>query len=63
MESNEYKCAVCHQIFTRIENENWNEELAKEEFETNFPHSKWDKSTMDVICDDCWELVKPNVRS
>lgn len=58
---NEYECAVCGGVFTIVRDETWSDEKAKSEFDNLFPDSKFDKEKMDVVCDDCWQLVKPIV--
>lgn len=60
MTNNEYQCAECYKIYSKVNDNTWNEDLAKEEFKKNFPNAEWNKSTMEVICDDCWQRIKPN---
>ncbi len=57
MNSNEYQCAWCGGIFELVRNEEWSAEKAEEEYAILFPHSS--KENRDVVCDDCWNEVKP----
>jgi hypothetical protein len=57
MNNNEYECAFCHGIFGRIRDENWNEEEVEEEYKEMFPGKSI--KNRDIVCDDCWQIVKP----
>ena len=55
---NEYKCSYCGGIFEFVRDETWSMEKAKKEFEEMFPNSRWE--TGKIVCDDCWNKIKPN---
>lgn len=58
MESNEYKCAMCNGIFELVRNEGWGDEKAEEEYKRLFPNGPMENR--DIVCDDCWQLVRPD---
>lgn len=51
-------CALCKTEFAPVRDGTWSEEMAKAEYHRLFPDSKWENR--EVICDDCWEVVKPS---
>jgi len=53
----EYECDFCHEIFNLVRDVNWNEDKIEEEYKKNF--SGVSKENRDIVCDDCWEIVKP----
>jgi rubredoxin len=56
MKDNEYKCANCHNVYEK----GWSDEESLAEAESNFgKHPKDWKLAAVVICDDCYELMKP----
>lgn len=55
--SNEYTCTLCGGTFTLIRDETWSEEKAKEEFHRLFPDADW--ANRIVLCNDCWNIIKP----
>jgi DNA-directed RNA polymerase subunit RPC12/RpoP len=57
MEKDEYQCAFCKGIFKLIRDNGWNEDKANEEYKKLFPNSSM--KDRDVVCDDCWQIVKP----
>lgn len=54
----EYECAMCHEIFGKIRNETWNDELAKQELKEMFDEDLTEDC--DLVCDDCWQIVRPD---
>lgn len=58
MDKNQYKCAVCGEIFNFVRDETWSEEKANEEYKQKFPGASFENR--DIICDDCWQFVKPD---
>lgn len=58
MELDEYQCAWCKGIFKLVRDETWLEEKANKEYDELFPGSSYENR--DVVCDDCWQEVKPN---
>lgn len=56
IKNNEFKCAMCGEIYTK----DWSEEEAKKEAETIFgkPIEDWNGGAA-VICDDCFNKVNP----
>lgn len=58
MEPDEYQCAWCKGIFKFVRDETWNEQLVEEEYRKEFPGAS--KENRDIVCDDCWEIVKPS---
>jgi DNA-directed RNA polymerase subunit RPC12/RpoP len=53
----EYKCDFCGGIFNLIRDETWSDEKAEEEYKNTFPGESL--NNRDVVCDDCWQKVKP----
>lgn len=51
MKNNEYKCAVCGEIYEK----GWSDEEAKEELKQNFGDYKEDDCA--VVCDDCYQKM------
>lgn len=58
MEPNEYKCAWCGGIFQLVRNGDWNQEKAEEEYKKLFPNASYENRQ--VVCDDCWQEVRPD---
>jgi len=54
---NQYKCAVCGEIFNYVNDETWSTEKANEEYKKTFPNSSMENR--DIVCNDCWKLVRP----
>jgi hypothetical protein len=51
----EYRCDFCNQVFLL------NKELnAEKEYEEYFLNES--KKNREIVCDDCWQLVKPTLR-
>jgi hypothetical protein len=50
---NEYQCVICKGIFEKC----WSDEEAMKEYNENFPNES--KEKIKVVCDDCWQIVKP----
>ncbi len=57
MNDKTYICSLCGGEFNLIRDDTWNEEMAKEEYNRLFPDSKWEDR--EIVCDECWQLVKP----
>lgn len=57
MKDNEYQCALCKGIFQLVRDETWSQEKADKEYKKTFPNSSM--KNRDVVCDDCWKLVRP----
>lgn len=55
--NNTYKCEICNTEYDFINNEEWNNIKAREEYEKNFPNSKWEDRV--VVCIDCWNKITP----
>lgn len=53
----QYKCAVCKGVFNFVRDDTWDEDKANEEYKKNFPNDSMENR--DVVCDDCWKVVKP----
>jgi hypothetical protein len=53
IESNQFQCALCKGIFSLIRPT----EEAEKEYENYFPGVS--RKNRDVVCDDCWQIVKP----
>lgn len=53
----EYQCDFCKGTFNLVRNDEWSEEKADEEYKKYFPNDS--PKNREVICDDCWEKVKP----
>lgn len=53
METNEFKCAICGDVFE----EGRSQEDAEKEFEENFG-VKMDHSNVDIVCSDCYVKMK-----
>jgi len=53
----EFRCDLCKGVFDLVRDKTWNEEKANEEYEGLFPDCS--PFNREVVCDDCWELVKP----
>lgn len=53
----EYKCDLCGGVFDFIRDETWSEEKANQEYEALFSGCSY--NNREVICDDCWKLVRP----
>lgn len=54
----EYKCDWCGEVFQLIRNEEWNEDKANKEYAEEFPGQSY--NNRDVVCDDCWEIIRPS---
>ena len=54
----EYQCDFCGDIFEFVRDETWNNEKREEEYQEMFPNAS--KEDRDIVCDDCWKLVRPN---
>ena len=50
---NKFKCGMCGGVF----NKGWTEEEALEELKEYFGDVLVEDC--DMVCDDCWELIKP----
>lgn len=54
MKSNEYKCSLCQNVYTKGQTD----EEANKELIENFGH--WEEDECDLVCDDCYkEIMKP----
>ena len=54
IKENEYKCAMCKNVYQK----GWTEEEAQNELEENFGHHEPEEC--DLVCDDCYnEIMKP----
>jgi len=53
----QYKCDCCGYKFNLVRNEDWNSERAEEEYKNYFPDSSIENRY--IVCDDCFELMKP----
>jgi len=53
--SNEYKCLMCMETFTYIENDNWNDNMAVEEYKKEFPDDVLED--MRIVCEVCYEFA------
>ena len=58
LNNKEYQCDLCKEIFNFVNDENWSEEKANEEYKKVFPDSSLDNR--EIVCDDCWKLVRSN---
>jgi DNA-directed RNA polymerase subunit RPC12/RpoP len=58
MEDNEYKCAWCGGVFLLVKDETWSKEKADKEYLEYFPNASMENR--DIVCDDCWNEVKPD---
>lgn len=58
MKEDEYQCAWCGDIFKLVRDETWSVEKAEEEYKKTFPNASL--KNRDVVCDDCWKIVRPN---
>lgn len=56
MEENEYQCAQCKEIFTKL----WSDEIAFEEVRNNTWQNPFDEDLEDlvIVCDDCFNEIK-----
>ena len=54
MKPNQFQCSMCKGVFDK----EWSDEEAEAERKELFPDSPW--SECDLICDDCFEKVKPS---
>ena len=54
MKDNEYKCAMCNNVY----NKGWTDEDAEKEFKENFGDSTGET---DVVCDDCYKKIMPTI--
>jgi hypothetical protein len=52
-----YVCAYCGGVFCFINDDEWNKDKVEKEYELEFPQSS--KKNRDIVCDDCWNIVKP----
>lgn len=50
-----YTCVMCQHEYPLVRNEIWNDEIAREEFEANFPGE--DITETHYACDDCHRLM------
>jgi len=56
MKANEYKCAMCGNVYKK----GWTDEEAKKEAEEIFGKNPDDwKTEQEVICDDCFNKINP----
>ena len=53
----EYECDACHGIFQFIRDERWDDNKAEKEYNQLFPNESMENR--ELVCDDCWEKVKP----
>jgi DNA-directed RNA polymerase subunit RPC12/RpoP len=53
MKKDEYKCALCKQIFKK----GLTDEEAEEQFKKEFPNLKFGEQEQDVVCDDCFNKL------
>jgi len=55
MEKNEYKCAMCFNIFEK----GWSDEEAMKECEENFGIEMANNADNDIVCNDCYQKINP----
>jgi len=60
LQPDEYRCAMCNNVYKLIRDEDWNQEKADEEYKRLFPGESM--QNRDIICDDCFQLVRPDRR-
>ncbi len=53
MSDNKYTCAMCHNTYDK----EISDEEAMQETQRYFPRTK--REECGVVCDDCWQLIKP----
>lgn len=59
---NKYQCDMCGGIFDLQHNEDWNEEKAKQEKESNFGDSV-PIEECSQICDKCYKMLEPEIEA
>lgn len=57
IKKNQYQCALCGGIFGLIRDDTWSKEKAEEEYKRYFSTSSMENT--DIVCDECWKLVRP----
>jgi hypothetical protein len=55
MKENEYECGICHEIYIK----GWSDKDALCEAVDNFGFEEFNKGDNVIICDDCYEQIKP----
>lgn len=50
----EYKCSLCGGVFSKA----WDDKQANEQAQSYWPGIDT-KCECDIVCDECWNLVKP----
>lgn len=58
LKSNEYRCAMCGEIFE----EAWTMEEANEEYLKNFGKEPSEKDSS-IVCDDCYNKIMPQIKN
>lgn len=53
LQSNQYRCALCHNVYEKA----WNDDEALAETASYWPAVPQEQLT--VVCDDCWEKIRP----
>jgi hypothetical protein len=51
-----FECSLCHGVFNKLNNEDWNSFKSAEEFLMLYPECKNDRT--DIVCDDCYKEFK-----
>lgn len=54
--ANTYTCAMCHGTF----NSGRSEDAAEAEYAAVFPNESASQEPRDVVCDDCWQKIRPD---
>jgi DNA-directed RNA polymerase subunit RPC12/RpoP len=57
----EYKCDLCGGVFGLIRDETWSDDKANQEYNEMFPGESM--NNRDVVCEDCWNKVRPDAQS
>ena len=57
MNLNEYKCAVCQNVYEKGQTD----EEAQVELENNFGHFELEEC--DIVCDDCYKIIMPSANN
>lgn len=55
--NNQYECDMCHGIFDKVNNDEWNDFKAQEEIKQLFGNIP--RTEQSIVCDDCWQIIKP----
>jgi hypothetical protein len=58
MKTDQFKCALCKDIFDTEEDKGWNEEKRVKELRQNFGNVPVEEC--DVVCDDCYKVILNN---